>query len=168
MRINKIIPGTDISGYDSSKIQDSWRPSCPFCHALWTDDMIDLEDKGSGCDTCGYGGGTTIEITCSECYRLIYQKDTYWKKARLIVYILLLTFFLSTPSKGMSDIVMTQSISSPDKETCESMKPLIVKDYLTGKIKLGNTDLSIDKIIPLCIRVSSSGSVWCMSFQHLF
>jgi hypothetical protein len=58
---------------------DSWRPSCPFCHAKWTDDMIQLEctDGGGGCETCGYGGegDHRLEITCHACKRLIYVKE---------------------------------------------------------------------------------------------
>ena len=65
--------------YDTSKINDDWRPSCPFCHAPWTDKMIDVEawGGGGGCSTCGFGGepSYSIEINCSKCKRLIYKKE---------------------------------------------------------------------------------------------
>lgn len=51
---------------------------CSFCNAVWTAEMIEeLEDNGSGCDSCGYGSGVTGEITinCSNCNRVVYKKE---------------------------------------------------------------------------------------------
>ena len=51
------------------------KPKCPYCNALWTDDMIKLEvNKGGGCDTCGTPD-TVLEIKCSNCQKLIYKKE---------------------------------------------------------------------------------------------
>lgn len=52
-------------------------PLCVFCGAPWGEpEMRDLYHS-EGCETCGYGSETeaTIEIHCSECHRLVYQKD---------------------------------------------------------------------------------------------
>jgi hypothetical protein len=65
-----------------------------------------------------------------------------------MVYILLLTFFLQ------GGVVMTQSVQTPSKQECEKYKPLIVRDYLLNKVKLGNTDLPIKHLVGLCIKVS--------------
>lgn len=60
-------------------VTDGQAPICVFCNTPWTDDMIrvlDVEASG-GCDTCGYGFyvSGSIDITCSNCKRLIYKKD---------------------------------------------------------------------------------------------
>lgn len=49
---------------------------CPFCSKPWNEDMIDIYTHSYGCDTCGYGSGTEITITCDGCKKIIYQKDT--------------------------------------------------------------------------------------------
>ena len=51
---------------------------CPFCNAPYTAQMQEeLEGWGGGCDTCDYGSGAsvTIEITCSNCGRVVYRKE---------------------------------------------------------------------------------------------
>lgn len=65
------------------------------------------------------------------------------------VYVLLLTFFLQ------GGTVMTHAWTSPTRSVCEQIKPLMVQDYLHGVQHLGNTDLRIEHIVPLCIKVSS-------------
>ena len=67
---------------DDRRLPDSagyvLRPLCPFCSAPWTDDMIKVEaEAASGCDTCGFGGGThgEVRINCASCTRLIYIKE---------------------------------------------------------------------------------------------
>jgi len=56
-----------------------FKPTCPFCHAEWSDENIKIEDvyASSGCDTCGYGSEVTgtVKIHCHECKKLMYQKD---------------------------------------------------------------------------------------------
>ena len=65
-----------LTSYDTTKINDAWRPSCPFCHVPWTEDMIKLEaSASSGCETCGPDVEASIKITCASCKKLIYQKD---------------------------------------------------------------------------------------------
>ena len=60
-------------------LEKELKPTCPYCHAEWTDDMIKVEDISSseGCDSCGWGAEVTgsVNIHCSSCKRLIYQKD---------------------------------------------------------------------------------------------
>jgi hypothetical protein len=68
--------GENIPGYDPRVIHDSWRPTCPFCHAKWTDEMMQLEAYASGgCETCGPEASAKVEIKCGECRRLIYVKE---------------------------------------------------------------------------------------------
>ena len=56
-------------------------PLCVFCNAPWTDDMVKVYTKGDF-DFGFYPGefsvngyDTTIDVTCSSCKRLVYQKE---------------------------------------------------------------------------------------------
>ena len=52
---------------------------CPFCNVPYTAEMkIELSNIGSGCPSCGFGAGATmmINITCSNCKRVVYRKET--------------------------------------------------------------------------------------------
>lgn len=49
---------------------------CPFCSAPWTEDMVELWGWGGSCDTCDYGSGAEVKITCGSCNGLIYRKET--------------------------------------------------------------------------------------------
>lgn len=68
------------------------------------------------------------------------------------VYILLLTFFLR------GGTVMTQSILMPDdvRATCETYKVQIISDYKKNVISLSGTDLPLEHLIGLCIKVDSN------------
>lgn len=56
------------------------RPICVFCNAPWTDDMIRVYDIDASHGEGSYDFGpehqcATVDITCSNCERLIYRKE---------------------------------------------------------------------------------------------
>ena len=57
--------------------QTNFKILCPFCSAPYTAEMlIDLEEGGSGCETCGpESADLKIEIRCSECKKIVYVKE---------------------------------------------------------------------------------------------
>ena len=59
------------------------RPTCPFCDAPWTDDMLDLLDSMTGSTSCGCcAPGLTLarwpiptrDLCCEACGKAIYLK----------------------------------------------------------------------------------------------
>jgi hypothetical protein len=55
------------------------RPICVFCNAPWTDDMIRVYDVDASHRAGSYDVGpedqqATVDITCTNCKRLIYRK----------------------------------------------------------------------------------------------
>jgi hypothetical protein len=51
---------------------------CPFCNKPYHADMEnELDYTTSSCDTCNHGEGATssVKIFCSNCGKLVYQKD---------------------------------------------------------------------------------------------
>lgn len=49
---------------------------CPFCSAPWTDDMVKIWHETSGCQSGGYDTEAYLDITCGNCKRLVYRKET--------------------------------------------------------------------------------------------
>ena len=52
---------------------------CPYCNAEWDAEMeAQLDAFNAGCETCGYGASATftVSITCSNCGRVVYRKET--------------------------------------------------------------------------------------------
>lgn len=49
---------------------------CPFCNSTYDAEML-LDIEGSTmCETCGPDEGEpTVEVTCSNCKRVIYKKE---------------------------------------------------------------------------------------------
>ena len=50
---------------------------CPFCDAPYTAEMTESLFSAEGCDTCGYGSEPqgSIEITCTNCKKVVYKKE---------------------------------------------------------------------------------------------
>lgn len=66
--------GTNIEGFAPGA-----RPICVFCNAPWTDEMVRVFDIDASHGAGSYDFGpenqhATIDITCSNCDRLIYRK----------------------------------------------------------------------------------------------
>lgn len=53
-------------------------PSCPFCHAPWSDSNVHLYDLDAG-DHCNsgryYAECCTVRIECHACEREMYRKE---------------------------------------------------------------------------------------------
>lgn len=48
---------------------------CPYCNAPYTAEMeMDLS-VGGGCDTCGSWPEGSLEVTCSNCKKVVYKKE---------------------------------------------------------------------------------------------
>jgi hypothetical protein len=56
-------------------------PLCVWCSAPWTDDRLKVYTKGDfdfgyyPGEFCVGGYDTTIDVTCSNCNRLVYRKE---------------------------------------------------------------------------------------------
>ena len=48
---------------------------------------------------------------------------------------------------------MTQTILTPDFSFCQTNKAKIVEDFKSNRIHLGGTDMTPDRIIPICVKV---------------
>ena len=60
--------------------QPGARPLCVFCNAPWSDEMINVYDIDACHGEGSYDFGpenarATVDISCSECKRLIYRKE---------------------------------------------------------------------------------------------
>jgi hypothetical protein len=54
------------------------RPLCPFCSAVWTDEMVKVEVDASQCwPSVGVETSSVVDITCHSCGKLIYRKETF-------------------------------------------------------------------------------------------
>ena len=47
---------------------------CPFCNAPYSAEMNHEFDSSGDCDTCDYYDDCTLEITCTNCKRVVYKK----------------------------------------------------------------------------------------------
>ena len=54
---------------------------CIWCGERWSPEMwAAYEQTSDGCDSCGYGaeGEVTVEITCTNCWRVVYRKTVHY------------------------------------------------------------------------------------------
>lgn len=49
-------------------------PTCVFCNAPWTPEMIELVELSGYCETCS-DSERVIDVFCSACSRLVYRKE---------------------------------------------------------------------------------------------
>jgi hypothetical protein len=49
-------------------------PTCVFCNAPWTPEMIELVELSGYCSTCA-DSERVIDVFCSTCSRLVYRKE---------------------------------------------------------------------------------------------
>lgn len=77
--MNELVPSGVIREAAPKSVEGEpvWAPLCIWCGAEWDDANISLYSYGGGCDTCGYGSGASVSITCHACGKLMYEKETY-------------------------------------------------------------------------------------------
>jgi hypothetical protein len=49
-------------------------PTCVFCNAPWTPEMVELVELSGYCSTCA-DSERVIDVFCSSCTRLVYRKE---------------------------------------------------------------------------------------------
>jgi hypothetical protein len=49
-------------------------PTCVFCNAPWTPEMIELVELSGYCETCA-DAESVIDVFCTACCRLVYRKE---------------------------------------------------------------------------------------------
>lgn len=58
--------------------EQKFAPKCIWCNAEWSEENVRLETYISGgCPTCGQDAEAKVTITCHECKRVMYEKETY-------------------------------------------------------------------------------------------
>jgi hypothetical protein len=78
LKVKKVGSG-EIIEPEPTSFAPGARPICVFCNAPWTDDMITVLDIDASHGEGSYDFGpenqqATVNITCSNCKRLIYRK----------------------------------------------------------------------------------------------
>ena len=61
---------------DKQEETPRFAPKCIWCNAEWSDENVNIYSWSGSCDTCDYGSGAELTITCHSCQREMYRKET--------------------------------------------------------------------------------------------
>ena len=78
--MSALVPTNGVIRESAPKVvqgEPVFAPLCIWCGAEWSDENVSIYAYGGGCDTCGYGAGAEVKISCHACGKLMYVKETY-------------------------------------------------------------------------------------------
>lgn len=80
---DEYIQVTELEEYGVDRYRADWLdrteeiptpPTCPYCNAPWTPEMVELIEESGYCASCA-DSQRVIDVFCAACTRLVYRKE---------------------------------------------------------------------------------------------